>query len=172
MRNPEGCPRTLVASKRKDGNLYVSAEGDLDEVIETLQIASPLDSQFNGIPAWDPETQMLYISNSSDSAAYSHGMVALQAHPDGSLSLAWESSVGPNLVSVSPPTVAGGVVYYGDGPGSTEYAFDAATGAELWNSGSSIGFGAFATPMVANGELFVPAWDNHLHAFGLPSSSS
>jgi outer membrane protein assembly factor BamB len=169
---PEGCPYTLVASKRKDGNLYVSAEGDLDHVLQTLQIASPLDSQFNGIPAWDPETQMLYIGNSSDSATYSHGMVALQAHSDCSLSLAWQHPAGANLTSVSPPTVAGGVVYYGDGPGGTEYAFDAATGAELWNSGATISFGTFATPMVANGELFVPSWNNHLYAFGLPGAAS
>jgi outer membrane protein assembly factor BamB len=169
---PTGCPSTLVASKRKDGNLFVSAEGDLNHVVQTLQIASPEDWEFNGIPAWDPVTQMLYIGNSSDSPPYSHGMVALQAHSDCSLSLAWQNTVGPNLTSVSPPTVAGGVVYYGDGPGSTEYAFDAATGAELWNSGSSISVGIFATPMVANGELFVASWDNHLHAFGLPSTAS
>lgn len=163
---PTGCPFTLAAAKRKSGALVVGAEGALARSAKMFQMASGLDWQFNGIPAWDPQTQMLYISNSSDSAPYVHGVVALQAHTNCTLSLAWQQSVGPNFQSVSPPTVAGGIVYYGDGIGNTEYAFNAATGAPVWNSGTTIAGGLFAAPLVANGQLVVPAWDHKLYAFG------
>jgi outer membrane protein assembly factor BamB len=76
-----------------------------------------------------------------------------------------DMTVGPGFSSVSSPTVANGVVYYGDGRGSQEFAFNAATGAQLWSSGSTTGQ-LFAAPMVANGTLFVAAGDNHLYAFG------
>jgi len=74
--------------------------------------------------------------------------------------------VGPNFSSVSPPTVANGVVYYGDGYGNTEHAFDAANGTELWNSGTSIGGGLYAPPTVVNGKLLVASWDHRLYEFG------
>jgi outer membrane protein assembly factor BamB len=165
---PTGCPVTLVAAKNKHGLLVVYAEGDLaggDR--QQLQIASGTDWRFNGNPAWDPVTNMLYVSNSTDSSSgpYLHGMVALKAASDCSLSLAWQQSVGPTFTSVSSPTAANGVVYYGDGRGSQEFAFDAATGNQLWSSGSATGQ-LFAAPTVANGELFVASWDHHLYAFG------
>jgi outer membrane protein assembly factor BamB len=73
--------------------------------------------------------------------------------------------VGQNFTSVSSPTVANGVVYYGDGNASQELAFDAATGTQLWSSGLTTGQ-LFAAPTLANGELFVASWDHHLYAFG------
>jgi outer membrane protein assembly factor BamB len=93
-------------------------------------------------------------------------MVALRAAADCTLSLAWQQPVGPNQASVSPPTVANGIVYYGDGFGNTEYAFEATTGKPLWNSASTIGGGLYAAPTVINGKLFVAAWDSTLYAFG------
>src|SRR5207248_10234506 len=124
---------------------------------QRIQVASISDWQFNGIPAWDPVTNMLYIGNSSDSSSgtYRHGLVALKAAADCSLSLAWQNTVGPNFASVSPPTVAGGGVYYGDGYGNTEHAFDAATGTELWNSGTAIGGGPYAAPPGVDGKPLV-----------------
>ena len=110
---------------------------------------------------------MLYISNNSDSntGTYFHGLVALHAGSNCQLSLAWQQTVGPNYTSDSPPTVANGVVYYGDGYGNTERAFNAATGAQLWSSGSAIGGGLYAAPIVVNGMLLVPSWDHKLYAF-------
>jgi outer membrane protein assembly factor BamB len=134
---------------------------------QRLQIANVGDGQFNGIPAFSPVTNLVYIGNSSDSNAgtYNHGMVALKTGSDCTLSLAWQQTVGPNYVSVSPPTVAGGVVFYGDGIGNTERAFDAATGTPLWTSGSTITGPLFAAPTVVNGQLLVPSWDHRLYAF-------
>lgn len=165
---PTGCPVTLVAAKQKSGVLFVYAEGSLNAGYrQALQIASSGDWRFNGLPAWDPATNMLYVSNSTDSSSgpYLHGIVALKASANCSLSLAWQKSVGPTPTSVSSPTVAHGVVYYGDGKGSQELAFNAATGTQLWSSGSTTGQ-IFAAPTVVNGQLLVASWDHHLYAFG------
>ncbi len=165
---PAGCPTTQVAAKNKSGVFVVYNEGGLNAgYTQRLQMADVNDYQFNGIPAWSPQTNMLYVSNNSDSntGTYFHGLVALHAGADCQLSLAWQQTVGPDYTSVSPPTVANGVVYYGDGFGNTERAFDAATGAQLWSSGSTIGGGLYAAPIVVNGMLLVPAWDGKLYAF-------
>ena len=55
--------------------------------------------------------------------------------------------------------------YYGDGKGSQELALDAATGVQLWSSGTTTGQ-LFAAPTIVNGELFVASWDGHVYAFG------
>jgi outer membrane protein assembly factor BamB len=165
--HPSGCPQTLLAAKNKSGVMLIYAEDRLrNGPVSRLAIAAGSDDEFNGIPAWDPATNMLYIGNSSDSTAgtYEHGMVALKA-TGCTFSLAWQQPVGPSPTSVSPPTVANGVVFYGDGFGNTEYAFDATTGQPLWTSRSVIAGALYAAPMVANGQLYVPAWDGRLYVF-------
>ncbi len=165
---PSGCPTQQVAAKNKTGVFVVYNEGSLSAgYTQRFQIADVNDYQFNGIPAWSPKTNMLYISNNSDSntGTYFHGLIALHAGSNCQLSLAWQQTVGPNYTSDSPPTVANGVVYYGDGYGNTERAFNAATGAQLWSSGATIGGGLYAAPIVVNGMLLVPSWDNKLYAF-------
>jgi len=158
---------TLVAVKHKSGVLFIYGEGALGAGYrQQLQIASANDWRFNGLPAWDPATNMLYVSNSTDSGGvYKHGMVALKAAADCSLSLAWQKTVGTAGTSVSSPTVANGVVFYGDGRASQEFAFNAAKGTQLWSSGSTTGQ-LFAAPMIADGRLFVASWDHRLWAFG------
>jgi outer membrane protein assembly factor BamB len=110
---------------------------------------------------------MLYVSNPSDSKTgrFKHGMVALKAGSDCKLSLAWQRTVGSTQTSLSAPTVANGVVYYGDGQNDTEFAFNAATGHQLWHK--KLKGSLYAAPTVINGKLLVPAWDNKLYAFGL-----
>ena len=164
-----GCPAQVTA-KNKSGVLVTYTEGDVSAgYTQRLQIADVNDYQFNGIPAWDPKTNMLYIGNSSDSSSgiYLHGMMALKVTSACKLRLAWQQPVGPNPSSVSPPTVANGVVYYGDGYQNEEFAFDAKTGDLLWSSGSTIGGGLYAAPTVVNGQLLVPSWDHRLYAFGV-----
>jgi outer membrane protein assembly factor BamB len=162
-----GCPEQVVA-KNKSGVLVVYPKGDLDSgYTQRLQIADVNDWEFNGIPAYSPVTNMVYIGNSSDSSngPYQHGMVALKVGRHCKLSLAWQQAVGSNRDSVSPPTVANGVVYYGAGGANREYAFNAATGEPLWNSASTIGGRLVAAPTVVNGQLLVASWDHHLYAF-------
>ncbi len=164
---PPGCP-SQVAAKNKSGVLVVYTRGQVSAgPTQRLQVGNVNDWQFNGIPAWDPATNLMYIGNSSDSdqGTYKHGMVALKVNADCTLSLAWQQTVGPNFASVSPPTVANGVVYYGDGLDNQEFAFDAVTGQQLWNSGSTITGGLYAAPIVVNGKLYVGSWDHVFYAF-------
>jgi outer membrane protein assembly factor BamB len=166
---PPGCP-AQVAAKNKSGVLVTYDRGNVSAgPTQRLQLASVLDYQFNGIPAWSDTTHLLYISNSSDSSSTNakHGMLAFAVNTNCKLHPAWQTTVGPNFASVSPPTVAGGVVYYGDGPDSQLLALDAATGIQLWSSGSTIGGAIYAAPTVVNGRVFVGAWDGKLYAFGL-----
>jgi len=166
---PSGCT-PMVAAKNKTGVLVSYERGNVSAgPSQRLQVANSSDWQFNGIPAWSDSTHLLYIGNSSDSNSgqFMHGMVALAVDANCQLSLAWQTVVGPNFASVSPPTVAGGVVYYGDGSGKQLLAFDAVTGVRLWSSRSTIGGSIYGAPIVVNGMVFVGAWDNKLYVFGL-----
>ena len=168
---PAGCPTRLLAVENKDGALFAySAVDKLGMGFkQRLQIANVARGVFTGEPAWDPVTNMLYVANTSDSSSgpFRHGLVALRARRNCSLSLAWQRTLGPKISGgLPPPTVANGVVYYGDGGGNTEFAFNAATGLELWHS-SVIRGRVYASATTVNGTLLVPSWDNHLYAFGL-----
>jgi outer membrane protein assembly factor BamB len=167
---PAGCPHRLLAAKNKSGVLVTYTTGNIrGGPLQRLQVGDIHHGSFNGIPAWDPETNTVYISNSSSSNSdvFKRGMVALKAGRDCKLSLAWQRVRGPtgSNVSVSPPTVANGVVYYGDGRGNTEFAFNAKTGRPLWSR--KFRAGLYAAPTAVNGMLLVPAWDDHLYAFGV-----
>ena len=166
---PPGCA-PLLAAKNKTGVLVVYERGNVSAgPIQRLQVANVSDYQFNGIPAWSDQTHLLYIGNSSDSNSEStkHGMVAFSVDANCQLQLAWQRRIGPNFSSVSPPTVAGGVVYYGDGSGKQLLAFNATDGTLLWSSGSTIGGAIYGAPMVVNGRVYVGAWDGKLYSFGL-----
>ncbi len=164
---PPGCS-PMVAAKNKSGVLVSYVRGDVSVgPAQRLQVASVNDESFNGIPAWSDTTHLLYIGNSSNSGVYKHGMVAFSVDANCQLSLAWQTTVGPNFTSVSPPTVAGGLVYYGDGYGNQLFALNATSGEQLWSSGSTIQGAIYGAPTVVNGRVFVGSWDNKLYAFGL-----
>jgi outer membrane protein assembly factor BamB len=54
--------------------------------------------------------------------------------------------------------VANGVVYFGAGGAGRVFAFDAATGRALWDSGRSLRGAVFAPPAVVDGMVFVASW--------------
>ena len=56
---------------------------------------------------------------------------------DLQLHLAWQQTQGVNQGISSSPTVANGVVYYGDGYGNELFALSGSSGAVLWRSGSA-----------------------------------
>jgi outer membrane protein assembly factor BamB len=160
-----GCPPQL-AVENKSGVLFIY---DRDAIAAgptaRLQVASVHDDELDGMPAWSPVTDDLYVSDSSSSGRYRHGMLAFHVASDCSLQLAWQTTVGPSQSVVSTPTVANGVVYYGDGTGGRVRAFDATTGAQLWTSGSTFSGPLFAAPSVAAGTLLAVSWDHTLTAF-------
>lgn len=168
---PAGCPLTLAAAENKNGSLVVYSAGPKLGAghSQRLQLANDHQQGFKGDPAWDPVTNMLYILNTSNSSSgrFKHGLVALKAGHNCNLSLAWQRQVPPRqLGGAAPPTVANGVVYFGNGRGNTEFALDAARGRKLWQSTTIAGV-VYAPATVVNGMVFVPSYDGHLHAFGL-----
>jgi outer membrane protein assembly factor BamB len=164
-----GCPLEL-AVENKSGVLLLYKAGAIGAgAIQRLQVGNIGDWQFNAIPTYDPVTHLMYVADSSSSGKYGEGLIAFRVRSGCTLdpTPVWQRSGGPGYwVSMSPPTVANGVVYYGDGSGDAVRAYDAATGKKLWGSGSLITDGIWSAPLVANGRLFVGSWDGNLYAFG------
>jgi len=165
-----GCPGQIVV-ENKSGVVFVYqrdalASGPTQQVeIGDYALTSPLI----GVPAYDPTTRMVYVSNSADltGGEYRHGLVAFSVGADCQLHLAWQQTQGMNGAVVSSPTVANGVVYYGDGPGNELFALSGDSGAVLWQSGSTIAGAIYAPPIVVNGRLYAAAWDNVVHAYAV-----
>ena len=171
---PAGCPVTLAAAENKTGALFVYSVGDKLGARDSqrLQMGAYPRAGFKGDPAWDPVTNMLYVANTSNSTSgpFKHGLVALKAKSNCRLSLAWQRTIGlQKAIGLPPPSIANGVVYYGDGADNTEDAFEAATGRELWQS-STITGSVYAPATVVNGRVFVPSWNGKLYAFGVAKS--
>ncbi len=165
---PAGCPSTLAAVENKKGVLFTYRIGNIaGGPLQRLQMGDVNLGRFIGAPAWDPVDNTLYVANSSNSSSgpYKHGMVALKARHNCKLALRWQHPVGPSVETVSPPTVAAGVVYFGDGSGDREFAFNAANGKLLWHS-NGIHNHVNGAAAIINGTLLVPTWDHHLYAFG------
>jgi len=166
---PSGCP-PMLAALNKVGLLLVYNRTNLaGGPTQTLNISAGSGSgKLFGMASFDPVTNAVYVGNPSDSSdgTYLHGLLALQANGACSLSLLWQQTVGAND-NKSPsvtPVIANGVVYYSEGTANEMAAFNAATGAPLWNSGD-IG-AAKAAPIVVNGQVFVGA-GKFIYAYGL-----
>jgi hypothetical protein len=163
-----GCP-TQLAAENKDGELFIYDRDTIDTgPAQRIQVTPSAGGRFIGLPAWSDATQTLYVALTTNSTSFQHGMLALtESAPTCTLSLSWNTKIGAMNTYDSPPTVADGVVYDGNGSGKKTYAFDATTGVKLWGTGKSITGGVFAAPIVVNGMLYVVSWDDRLHAFGL-----
>ena len=162
-----GCPPQLAAVN-KDGELFIYRRDAIgDGPAQRLQIADAEIQQLQGVPAYSPDTGLLYVTNPSDSSdgTYRHGLLAFDVRPSCMIRLAWQKTMGRNNLIGSPPIVAGGVVYVAMAWDSRVYGFDSVTGRELWNSGEAIRGAVFAPPVVANGRLFQGSWNGHLYAF-------
>ena len=164
---PDGCP-TMVAAGNKSGEFYVMRASDLAISGTPLQIMK-LNLAFDplakggvgGIPAYWAAGRMLFVTDSGPGINGIPGGVlglSIAPAPACTLSVAWSVSL-PDLGSAqASPTVAGGMVFVGEGSRGRVHAYDAGTGAELWNSGASITGGTFGAPTVAGGKLFVGSW--------------
>jgi outer membrane protein assembly factor BamB len=164
---PPGCSGQ-VAAMNKDGALYVYNQNYIGNgPIQILSIDG-VGGPFIGSVAYDSVLNQIYTGNSTDDGVgvFDHGLIAFSVQSDCSLSVTWQQPV--DNYPVIPPIAANGVVYYATGYWSQVYAFDAASGNYLWDSGSLIQNGIYASPMVVNSQLFVAGFDHKLYAFGLP----
>jgi outer membrane protein assembly factor BamB len=165
-----GCPAQLAA-QNKDGELFIYNRDDISSgPAQRIQVTPSAGGRFIGLPAWSDASQELYVALTTNSTAYSHGMLALsESAPSCTLTKTWNTINGQTGTYDSPPTVANGVVYDGNGAGNRVFAFDATTGARLWGSGLTISGPVFAAPIVVNRMLYVSSWDHKLHAYGPPA---
>lgn len=175
------CSAEQLSAKNKNGYLYtyaVNAAGITAE--QQLHVGNTSNNGiFIGVPAFDPANGLVYVGNPNANGNYAHGLNALQQNTGCTgLNLAWKASIGSANVTSDDnqaPTVANGVVYFTDGVDDKLWAFDATSGAQLWNSGTTIGSpcasygtacGVFGAATV-DGRVFVGSWNHKLYAFGL-----
>jgi outer membrane protein assembly factor BamB len=163
-----GCPPQLAA-KNKDGELFVYGRDTIADGPDQAIIMSIANGTSQGDVAYSPVTNLLYVPNGTDAAddSYLHGMNAFSIQPDCTLTLAWYTAVGSDGDVTPSPVVAGGLVWYPDGSGSQLFAMNAATGAILWDSGTTITGPMYQSATVANGRVYVGSYDMKLHVFGL-----
>jgi outer membrane protein assembly factor BamB len=162
-----GCPPQL-AVQNKDGELFIYGRDTIASgPVQRIQATPASGGRFIGLPAWSDTTHELYVALTTDNPPYTRGMLALtESAPGCTLTKSWNTSIGTTNTYDSPPTLANGVVYFGNGAGNIVYALDATTGAALWNSGTTISGGVFGASVVVNGMLYVPSWDDRVHAYG------
>jgi len=174
------CSTEQTSAKNKDG--YIYTYGESSALVPEQQIAVgnvSSDGEFIGVPAWDPKTGLLYVGNPNPAGTYANGLNAFaQAGGCTGLTLAWKASIGAASAKGNDneaPTVANGVVYFTDGQDDQLWAFNDATGAVLWHSGTAIGSpctsyggacGVFGAATVDQ-RVFVGSFNHKLYAFGL-----
>ncbi len=180
---PVGCP-TMVTAGSKNGNLYLFRSADLAASGQPLQILTlnvPQDSLgsggVGGVPAYSPATNMIYITDAGPGVTgVAAGLVALKVTSSCTLQVAWSNPLGGSDTPNSTPTIANGIVFVGEGITGLIHAYDAQTGAQLWQSGSQYAAAAtFAAPTVAGGRVYVGSWSSFsgggiVGAFALPTT--
>jgi hypothetical protein len=178
---PPGCPE-LTAALNKSGmfELYEVSELDQSEgPIQGIQMSFASDNaNFQGTAVYDPVTNYLYIGLPATFGAYVPGVAAFSFESTCTINPTpvWYAEFGPDgsttdvQTNRSAITVANGVLYVGNGPGNTMYAFNAATGAQLWSV--SAGGPSIPGTIVSNGIVYVSSNTGDLTAWAPPSQSS
>jgi outer membrane protein assembly factor BamB len=158
-----GCP-AQVAALNKSGVLLLYLRDTLSAgPVQRLVLGRNLGryGRLIGIPAYSGATRRLFVANPGpERRRFVRGLVALRETHRCRLTPVWQQPEPSDVTkTMSTPTVAGGVVYYGDGLGGHVLARSEATGEPLWDSGASLPGPVFAAPVVANGRLYVASWD-------------
>ena len=162
---PNGCG-LLTAAGNKNGNLYLLNTTDLissGPLLQSLVLSAADDSLGNGgvggVPAFWPPGNMLFVTDRGGINGIAGGVVGLNVTNACTLQVSWSVALGGPNQPNSTPTVANGVVFAGAGAGGQVHAYNALTGAQLWNSGNQNGAGTYGAPMVARGKLYFGSWN-------------
>ena len=160
-----GCPAQL-AVMHKSGQLFLYDRRRIRRGPRQRIQAGDFEAFVGlGTYAWSQERRTLFLANGS-AGRYRAGLVALRLNGRCRLELDWQQPAPKQDPTwPTPPVVAGDVVIYGDGSGQHVRAYDADDGALVWDSGTATG-DVYGAPIVANGWLFAPSWDEKIHAFG------
>ena len=171
---PDGS--ACAAAMNKSGLLVLYNQANIaGGYTQYLTVNPPTDdADFVGLPAYAPSTGLLYVPLPNDftsgATTYTHGLAAFKAQAGCTVNgtPAWDTPFGilPTQTSLddphSPPTIANGIVYVGDGPGDHTYALNALTGSMLWTSPNISG--AYVPP-VADHNLYVASYGGTIYAF-------
>lgn len=161
-----GCPAQLVAPN-KSGVLFLYGRDSIGAGPGQSVTVSQLDGTLQTVAAYSPAQNMVYVASGSSFGTYTHGLLAFSVQSDCTLQLAWQQTAGVDATAPEgSPTVANGVVYFGDGYGNQYHAYDASNGTPLWDSGSDVSGPAWSAPTVVNGMLYFGAADGFLRAYG------
>jgi outer membrane protein assembly factor BamB len=171
---PPGCPE-MLAAMNKTGMLEVYDVNTLaGGPVQAIQMSISTDTaDFVGVPAYDPVTNMVYVGLPSTFGNYLPGLGAFSIQTNCTLNPtpAWAAQFGPDGATTSgqtrrsPISIANGVVYVSNYSGDTAFAFNAATGAQLWTE-SLTGTGLMGT-VVADGYVYVSSADGNINAWAL-----
>ena len=158
---PPGCP-PLVAAVNKSGVFVLYNRANIGAgPTQEIAMSVPTDAgDFIGVPSYDPVTQFVYVGLPATYGIYAPGLAAFRMQGCTlNPTPAWSQTFGPDgaLTSNDSPrsavTIANGVVYASDFSGNAEFAFNAATGAQLWTT--PLGSYGFPGTVVANGNAYV-----------------
>jgi outer membrane protein assembly factor BamB len=176
---PSGCP-PLVAVVNKSGMFELYDESTISNgPVQYIPMSIPTDNaDFVGVPAYDPVTGYVYVGLPTTQGIYQPGMAAFSVASNCTLNATpvWAANFGPdgtangNDTARSPISIANGVVYVSNYAGDTEFAFNAATGAQLWTIGLP-NWGRIGT-VIANGMVYVGAYNGVITAYAPAPSGS
>ncbi len=176
---PQGCP-LLLAAVNKSGMFELYDVGSIGSgPIQYIAMSIPTNKgDFVGVPAFDPVTGYVYVGMPASEGIYKPGLAAFSIQPNCTLNPApvWNARFGPDGNQVrdgetprSPISIANGVVYVSNYSRRREFAFDAATGAQLW-SVDLPDLGNVGT-VIADGVLYVGSKDGTITAWAPPASN-
>jgi hypothetical protein len=166
--------RELMVAAAKDGSLYVL---DPKSLKTQLSATAPAGNIYGGLSSWQDADGARYIlaptwSPKGAITAYRLG----DSNGVPTLTQAWVST---DLPSPQPVVITAGVVFaLSSGDYASEhakptghaklYAFDGATGKEIYNTGDQVTTPANLTGItLANGRLFFTTTDGTLYGFGI-----
>jgi outer membrane protein assembly factor BamB len=161
---PPGCPQMAVAlNKAGMFELYDTATISSGPVQYIEMSIAQDNGEFQGVAAYDPVLNYVYVPLPSTFGIYKPGLAAFSIQSNCTLdpTPVWNAVFGPDGAvkqvksARSPVTVANGVVYIANGLGDTQFAFNAATGAKLWHVPQTSE--ARGGTIVANGIVYVTA---------------
>lgn len=172
---PPGCP-PLLAAVNKSGMFELYDRAAIRSgPIQYVAMSIPTDDgDFVGVPAYDPATGYVYVGLPTAQGIYQPGLAAFSMQSNCTLNPTpvWAAQFGPQGQATGPQTprspisIANGIVYVANYSGQTEYAFDAATGVQLWTI-SLPSLGNIGT-VVANGKVYVSSGGGNITAWALP----
>ncbi len=177
-------PPLIFTAKDRDMLIVPGADGRLS-LLDSQQLSAPLfqtppigklwggisswvdadETRYVAVPVWGPVDANIAFPLSDGAAP--DGSVAVFKVEDAKLTPAW---ISHNLQSPEPPVITSGVVFAlaAGGPHATLFAFDGASGKEMYSTKNQVTAPANLNGMsLANGRVFFTTTDGTLYGFGI-----